>query len=80
VGTRAMTGTLFVMPKKDDPYAPVPVRRPKPKPRPKPVPAVAVPIPLNDEAHAAFTALLDAPPQPNERLRKSLETPAPWEK
>jgi uncharacterized protein (DUF1778 family) len=37
-------------------------------------------IPLNDKAHAAFVALLDAPPQPNERLRKSLQTPAPWEK
>jgi uncharacterized protein (DUF1778 family) len=37
-------------------------------------------ISLNHKAHAAFVALLDAPPQPNERLRKSLETPAPWEK
>jgi uncharacterized protein (DUF1778 family) len=27
-----------------------------------------------------FVALLDAPPQPNERLRKLLQTPAPWEK
>jgi uncharacterized protein (DUF1778 family) len=37
-------------------------------------------IPINDKAHAAFVALLDAPPQPNERLRKSLQTPAPWDK
>lgn len=37
-------------------------------------------IPMNDKAHAAFVALLDAPPQPNERLRKSLQTPAPWDK
>jgi uncharacterized protein (DUF1778 family) len=37
-------------------------------------------IPINDKAHAAFVALLDAPPQPNERLRKSLHTPAPWDK
>ncbi|MFN6186718.1 MAG: hypothetical protein ACK460_11420 [Microcystis sp.] len=25
-------------------------------------------------------ALLDAPPQPNERLRKTMQTLAPWEK
>lgn len=37
-------------------------------------------IPLSDKAHAAFVALLDAPPQPNERLRRSLQTPAHWEK
>jgi uncharacterized protein (DUF1778 family) len=37
-------------------------------------------IPISDKAHAAFVALLDAPPQPNERLRKSLQTPAPWDK
>jgi uncharacterized protein (DUF1778 family) len=37
-------------------------------------------IPINNKAHAAFVALLDAPPQPNERLRKSLQTPAPWDK
>jgi uncharacterized protein (DUF1778 family) len=37
-------------------------------------------IPLSDKAHAAFVALLDAPPQPSERLRKTLQTPAPWEK
>jgi uncharacterized protein (DUF1778 family) len=33
-------------------------------------------IPINVKAHAAFVALLDAPPQPNERLLKSLQTPA----
>jgi uncharacterized protein (DUF1778 family) len=37
-------------------------------------------IPINVKARAAFVALLDAPPQPNERLRKSLQTPAPWDK
>jgi uncharacterized protein (DUF1778 family) len=37
-------------------------------------------IPINDKAYAAFVALLDAPPQPNERLRKSLQTPASWDK
>jgi hypothetical protein len=26
-----------------------------------------------------FVELLDAPPQPNERLRKLMQTPAPWE-
>lgn len=31
------------------------------------------------EAHAEFLARLDAPPQPSERLRRSLTTPAPWE-
>ena len=36
-------------------------------------------IPINGKAHSAFVALLDAPPQPNERLRKSLQTPAPWD-
>lgn len=36
-------------------------------------------IPLTSKAYAAFVALLDAPPQPNIRLRKSLQTPAVWE-
>ncbi len=36
-------------------------------------------IPVSKEAYAAFVALLEAPPQPNERLRKSLQTPAVWE-
>ena len=31
------------------------------------------------KAHRAFVARLDAPPKPNRRLRKSLQTPAPWE-
>lgn len=31
------------------------------------------------EAYTEFLALLDAPPQPNERLRKTMETRAPWE-
>ena len=33
-------------------------------------------IPLSEKAFAAFVALIDTPPQPNERLRKSLQTPA----
>lgn len=36
-------------------------------------------ISLSDKDHAAFLALLDAPPRPNARLRKSLQTPAVWE-
>jgi uncharacterized protein (DUF1778 family) len=32
------------------------------------------------EAYAEFLALLDAPPQPNERLRKTMQTSAPWDK
>ncbi len=34
---------------------------------------------VSSEAYADFLARLDAPPQPNERLRKALQTPAPWE-
>lgn len=32
------------------------------------------------KAYAAFVALLDAPPQPNERLRRTMQTPAPWDR
>lgn len=35
---------------------------------------------VGPKAYADFLARLDAPPQPNERLRRSLQTPAPWEK
>jgi uncharacterized protein (DUF1778 family) len=31
------------------------------------------------EAYAEFLARLDAPPQPNERLRRTMRTRAPWE-
>jgi uncharacterized protein (DUF1778 family) len=34
---------------------------------------------VSPEAYAEFLALLDAPPQPNERLRKTMQTRAPWE-
>ncbi len=34
---------------------------------------------VNAKAHAEFLARLDAPPRPNARLRRSLETAAPWE-
>ena len=30
------------------------------------------------EAYAAFLARLDAPAQPNERLRRTMQAPAPW--
>jgi uncharacterized protein (DUF1778 family) len=35
---------------------------------------------VNAKAYAEFLARLDAPPRPNERLRRSLRTNAPWEK
>jgi hypothetical protein len=34
---------------------------------------------FNAKAYREFLARLDAPPRPNKRLRKSLQTPAPWE-
>ncbi|WP_277980314.1 DUF1778 domain-containing protein [Sphingomonas phyllosphaerae] len=37
-------------------------------------------ISASPEAYAAFLARLDMPPQPNERLRRTMQTPAPWEK
>jgi len=35
---------------------------------------------VSAEAYADFLAKLDAPPQPNERLRRAMRTPAPWER
>lgn len=35
---------------------------------------------LDADRFGAFMAQLDAPPAPNQRLRKFLATPAPWEK
>lgn len=35
---------------------------------------------VSPEAYAEFLARLDAPAQPNERLRKTMQTPAPWNK
>lgn len=35
---------------------------------------------FSPEAFGQFLARLDAPPQPNDRLRRALQTPAPWEK
>ena len=34
---------------------------------------------LSPKAYAEFLARLDAPAQPNERLRRALQTKAPWE-
>ena len=37
-------------------------------------------ISVNPEAYSEFLARLDTPPKPNERLRKTMQTPAPWER
>ena len=34
---------------------------------------------VNPKAYRQFLARLDAPPKPNKRLVKSMQTPAPWE-
>lgn len=34
---------------------------------------------VDPQAYAEFLKRLDAPPQPNERLLRSLGTPAPWD-
>jgi len=34
---------------------------------------------VSPEAYAEFLARLDAPPQPNERLRRTMQTAQPWE-
>ncbi len=34
---------------------------------------------LDSDRFDAFMALLDAPPAPNEKLKRLLTTPAPWE-
>ena len=35
---------------------------------------------VTPQAYAAFLKRLDAPARPNERLRKTMQTPAPWDK
>lgn len=35
---------------------------------------------VSPEAYAQFVLRLDEPPCPSERLRKTLQTPAPWDK
>lgn len=34
---------------------------------------------VSPEALAEFSGLLDAAPNPNERLRRLMQTPAPWD-
>ena len=34
---------------------------------------------VSPSVYAEFVAKLDAPPAPNERLRRTMATPAPWE-
>ena len=34
---------------------------------------------VSPKVYAEFLAQLDAPPQPNERLRRTMRTSAPWE-
>lgn len=34
---------------------------------------------VDPRTYSEFLARLDAPPEPNDRLRRTLETPAPWE-
>ena len=34
---------------------------------------------VNPKAYRQFLARLDAPPKPNKRLLRSIETPPPWE-
>jgi uncharacterized protein (DUF1778 family) len=36
-------------------------------------------IAVSPEIHAEFIARLDMPPRPNERLRKTMQTPAHWD-
>ena len=35
---------------------------------------------VGPKAYAEFLARLNAPPQPNERLRRTMQTPAPWKR
>ena len=35
---------------------------------------------VSPKSYAEFLKRLDAPPRPNARLRRTLQTPAPWEK
>jgi uncharacterized protein (DUF1778 family) len=37
-------------------------------------------IAVSRQAYAEFVRRLDMPPKPNERLRKTMRTPAPWDK
>jgi len=39
----------------------------------------ADPFVVSPEAYREILARLDAPPTPNARLRKTMQTPAPWD-
>ena len=34
---------------------------------------------VDEDRYAAFVAALDAPPAPNKKLRRTMQTPAPWD-
>lgn len=34
---------------------------------------------VDEKAYAKFLAALDAPPQPNDKLIRTMQTPAPWD-
>lgn len=34
---------------------------------------------VSPKAYSKFIALLNAPPQPNKQLLKTMQTPAPWD-
>lgn len=36
-------------------------------------------LPVSHAAYTEFLAQLDKPPQPNKRLRTTMQTPAPWD-
>ena len=36
-------------------------------------------VQVSPEAHAEFLARLDAPPESNERLKRTMQTRSPWE-
>ncbi|NRP21570.1 hypothetical protein LPJGGPFB_04829 [Ensifer adhaerens] len=36
-------------------------------------------VPVSPEIHAEYLARLDAPAQPNERLKRTMSTKAPWD-
>ena len=35
---------------------------------------------VDAETYAKFVAALDAPPRPNDKLRRTMTTPAPWDR
>lgn len=35
---------------------------------------------VDEETYAKFLAALDAPPRPNDRLVRTMQTPAPWDR